>query len=107
MRHVRTLVAAALALSVFLASETFAYWTSGGKSASRQGYTRAKTTMESGYKTSWLFGRSVRNPAREDLGSIYELLIAENGRIKYAVLDQGGILGRGLLGRGISDDLTR
>jgi sporulation protein YlmC with PRC-barrel domain len=105
MRHIRTLVAVALALSVFLVSETFAYWTSGGESASRRGYSRTKTTMESGYKTSWLLGRSVRNPAKEDLGSIYELLIAENGRIKYAVLDQGGVLGRGILGRGISDDL--
>ncbi len=105
MRHIRTLVAVALALSVFLVSETFAYWTSGGESASRQGYSRARTTMESGYKTSWLLGRSVRNPAKEDLGSIYELLIAENGRIKYAVLDQGGIFGRGILGRGIGDDL--
>ncbi len=41
MRHIRTLVAVALALSVFLVSETFAYWTSGGESASRQGYSRA------------------------------------------------------------------
>ena len=41
-------------------------------------------------------GYLVRNPENEDLGCIEELMIdPEAGRIAYAVLSLGGILGRG------------
>ncbi len=77
MRRVRTLVAAALALSVFLASETSVCWTSGGESASRPG----------------LFARNIRG---EPLGRIRDLVAGGEGRIEYVIVSYGG----GLFGMG-------
>jgi sporulation protein YlmC with PRC-barrel domain len=43
-----------------------------------------------------LSGDSVRNPAGEDLGKVKELMIdVQSGRVAYAVLSFGGILGAG------------
>lgn len=43
-----------------------------------------------------LMGDDVKNRAGEDLGSIEELMLdVENGRIAYAVLSFGGVLGLG------------
>jgi len=45
---------------------------------------------------STLIGDGVRNPQGEDLGKIEELMIdLDNGRIAYAVLSFGGIMGIG------------
>ncbi len=104
MKRLIVLTLAALALGVFSVSDAFGYWTE-GSGAYGSAYTRERTTMETGFKVSWLLGRTVRNTEREDLGSVGELLVAENGRIKYVILDQGGIFGRGILGRGIGDEL--
>lgn len=105
MRYLRISMLAAFVLGVLFVSEVFGYWTDGGRGAYGRPYVRERATMESGVKISWLMGRTVMNLEGQDLGSINEVLIAENGRIKYAILDQGGIVGRGLLGRRISDEL--
>jgi sporulation protein YlmC with PRC-barrel domain len=45
---------------------------------------------------STLTGDKVRNSANEDLGKVHDLMIdVENGRIAYAVLSFGGLLGIG------------
>jgi len=61
--------------------------------------------MDTGFKTSWLLGGTVWNKEKQDIGSITELVIADNGRITYAILDQGAVIGRGLLGRSVGDEL--
>jgi sporulation protein YlmC with PRC-barrel domain len=103
MRYLTTLTAAALVLSVFLVTEAFGYWQE-YDSAYRSSKARERTTMETGFKASWLFGRTVWNTEKQDLGSITEMVVAENGRIKYAILDQGGMFGRGLLGGSVGDE---
>ena len=95
---------ASLALSVLFATKAFGYWQEYDDTY-WSGDTREWTTMETGFKASWLFGRTVWNTEKQDLGSITELVVAENGRIKYAILDQGGMLGRGLLGHSVGDEL--
>lgn len=54
--------------------------------------TAVRTTMSA----STLIGDDVRNPAGENLGSIKEIMFDVNsGRIAYAVLSFGGLLGVG------------
>ncbi|GAB4349288.1 MAG: PRC-barrel domain-containing protein [Candidatus Abyssubacteria bacterium] len=64
-----------------------------------------EATMQNSYGAGWLIGHGVRNEQGEDLGSVVDILFAENGKIEYVILDQGGVLGRGILGRGIGDQL--
>jgi sporulation protein YlmC with PRC-barrel domain len=73
--------------------------------ASAESMLTSEPAMRYSYGASWLIGHGVRNEQGEDLGSVVDILFAENGRIEYVVLDQGGILGRGLLGRGVGDQL--
>jgi len=56
----------------------------------------AKTEVAMAYRASNITGMAVKNPAGEDLGKIEELVIDVNtGRVQYAVLSFGGILGFG------------
>jgi sporulation protein YlmC with PRC-barrel domain len=105
MRYLTTLTVAALVLGLFLTTGAYGYWQEYEGSGYRSSDTRERTTMETGFKTSWLFGRTVWNTDNQDIGSITELVVAENGRAKYAILNQGGTTGRGLLGRSVGDEL--
>ncbi len=55
-----------------------------------------KARIYSVYKASMLIGSSVKNAAGEGIGRIKEIMIdLEEGRITYAVLSFGGLLGLG------------
>jgi len=47
------------------------------------------------YKASELIGKSVENLQGDNLGKIEELAIGSTGKVEYAVLSYGGILGMG------------
>lgn len=60
--------------------------------------------QDADFRATQLIGQGVRNDRGEDLGSVVDVLFAENGRVQYLILDQGGILGRDFLGRGIGEE---
>lgn len=56
----------------------------------------ATTTRPVVLSASTLTGDGIRNPQGEDLGSLHEIMLdVESGRISYAVLSFGGVLGLG------------
>lgn len=57
---------------------------------------RAAGTQGPWFKASEIKGMAVRNGLESDLGQIHELVIARrSGRVRYAVLSSGGLLGVG------------
>jgi sporulation protein YlmC with PRC-barrel domain len=46
-------------------------------------------------KASNVIGASVTNPEGEKLGSISDLTMSANGRVRFAILSSGGVLGMG------------
>jgi sporulation protein YlmC with PRC-barrel domain len=85
-------------------SVAFADWSDGGPEQYPLTYPPKMATMKTGFRVTELLDKTVRNAERHDLGSINDVLVSESGRIKYVLLDQGGILGRGLFGMGIGGD---
>ncbi len=46
-------------------------------------------------RSNEIVGMSVRNPQGQDLGKLNDLVIADDGSVKFAILSHGGVLGVG------------
>ena len=53
------------------------------------------TPLQGWQRSSQITGMAVNNPQGEKLGKIDDLLIDQNGAVKYAILSHGGLLGIG------------
>lgn len=82
-------VAVALLVFSFLAMQTFAV--EGGKA----GHGEKFTGMRDANKVSDITGATVMNRQGEDLGTVHDLIVSEDGRVKYMILSHGGVLGVG------------
>lgn len=67
-----------------------------------QGMDKSKTTsevvtMKGGYSIlgSKLIGKKVENPQGENLGEVKDIMIDSSGKVRYAAVSYGGILGVG------------
>jgi sporulation protein YlmC with PRC-barrel domain len=89
MRHLAAMTVAGFALSVLLATEAFGFWTENEEGYWSSREPREWTTMDTGFRVSQMLGRTIWNTEKQELGSITELVIAENGRITYAILNRG------------------
>jgi hypothetical protein len=62
----------------------------------REGATADRTRQHQGYKASELLGLNVRGrTGDDDIGEIEDLMIGNDGKVKYAAVSFGGFLGIG------------
>lgn len=53
------------------------------------------TPLQGWQRSSQIMGTTVSNPQGEKLGKVDDILIDQNGAVKYAILSHGGLLGIG------------
>lgn len=53
------------------------------------------TSLATGYRTSKVVGSAVVNEAKENIGTVDDLIVTKDGTVPYAVISVGGFLGVG------------
>ncbi len=56
---------------------------------------QGEPSLQGPQRSSEIVGKSVTNPENERLGKITDLIIGQDGMVKYAILSHGGVLGLG------------
>ncbi len=52
-------------------------------------------SLATGYRASKVIGASVVNDSNDKVGTVDDLIVAQNGKVPYAILSVGGFLGVG------------
>jgi hypothetical protein len=82
-------------LLVFALSIVFAAYAIAAEPSKMTSGQMGDQSLQGPQRASQIKGMSVKNPEGQDLGKIDDLVIAEDGTIKYAILSHGGLLGIG------------